>query len=219
MTGAESYWVYVVRTGTSAHRYGTLKGDGMPRRRLVRTPTSPNPHPYDTNDYVDLPQGIKISFDYTIKNRINAVCEDVHHCTIANAMASTASSTGITELGRRGVSKSYVCMRLDSKVHLWADPDTWYRGQLTPSSADVVAELDDKSQSPTQEAGMKRGLKAQALKLPDGLDSVLGTVTIVAPYRKKGYRAGAEVRGRTGSGTKAGGSIKRRAWKPESKTL
>jgi hypothetical protein len=181
----------------------------------VRTPQS-TVHPYDTNEYVDIPDGVKISFHYTYRNRIEAICLDVHHCTVANGMTATASTNGIVELGRRGVSKSYVCMRLDPKIHPWADPDVWYRGQLTSASANLVAELDGNAQSPTAEKGMKRGLKKIALQLPDKLDSVLGTVTIVAPYQKKGYRSGATIRGKSGRGTKTGGSIKRRSWKPES---
>jgi hypothetical protein len=187
-------------------------------KRLVRGQPTLS-HPYDTNDYDDLPEGRRIDAEVTYKNRIDAVCMDTQHCTIANALHDTAATTGITELGRRGVSKSSVSMRLDPAVHPWADPDRWYRGQLTAKSASLVAELDSEAGTPTAQQQTKAALRRMCKTFPDGVRTVWTVITIVSPTRKKGWRAGADIRGHTGSGTKTRGSIKRRSWQPESKKL
>lgn len=189
------------------------------KRRISRVPQ----HPYDTNDYEDLPDDVRIDIRVSFRNRIQAVCLDVHHCTIANALFDDAASAGIIELGRRGVSKSFVAMRLDPKKYLWADPDVWYRGVLDRKSADIVTELDALTHTPAVQKAQARALKSTCKNIPGGQDATWAIVTITAPppSKKKGYRAGIgrDGHGHTGTGTKVRRSIPPRQWKKEARTL
>lgn len=177
-------------------------------------------HPYDTNDYDDLPEGTKIVIPVTFRDRITAVCLDPHHCTIANAISHCPQS-GILDLGRRGVSRKFVAMLLDPKVHPWATAGRWYRGYLPRGSSKLTVELDLLAQSPTMQKQMSSSLKEMSAALPLGQQSVWAEIVITSPppSAKKGYRSKSTVRGRTGSGrTKPASGIANRGWQPTAKS-
>lgn len=174
----------------------------------------PTLHPYDTNDYLDLPDGVEIRVPITFKDRIEAVCGDVHHCTIANAI--TRQNVGIISLGRRGVSRSFVGMQLDRRVFPWAEPGRIYRGRLNARSADLVVELDDQGKHPRTQASTRRTLIKQAAQMPNGELTQWDEVIIVPPHpsERKGYRS-SKPSGKTGRGTKRQSGIPRRTYKPD----
>lgn len=181
------------------------------------------PHPFDTNDFEDLPPGTVIKVSIRFKDRINGQCRDVHHCTIANAI--TSQDVGIVALGRRGVSRRYVGMYLDKRNFPWAKEGQVYRGRLTDPSAELAVELDGLTMSPRMQAATKRTLKrlADASKAAGGLgeEAEFAVVEIVAPYpsEQKGYRKNARVRGQTGKGTKSDSVIPRRTYAPDIKPV
>jgi len=182
-------------------------------KRLVRR------HPYDTNDYEDLPDGVVIDIIVTYQDRINAECMNPHHCTIANAISRQADTVGIFDLGRRGVSRRFVAMLLDPNVYSWAKAGQWYRGRLTDTSAELTIELDQLALSPNMQAETRRSLQKAVKGLPLGDLTEWTVVTITAPFpsEKKGYRQGANIRGRSGQGTKPVQGIPRRQWQPTAK--
>ena len=176
-------------------------------------------HPFDTNDFEDLPEGVVIYIPLVLQDRICAVCGDVHHCTIANAI--TRQNVGIIALGRRGVSRRFVGMYLDRRVFPWAEVGKVYRGRLTDRSAQIAIELDELGKSPRSQESMRRTLRKLAATAVDGEMTVFDVIEIVAPYpsEKKGYRSGAKTHGRTGAGTKAPSAIPRREWKRDIKQV
>jgi hypothetical protein len=172
-------------------------------------------HPEDTNDYIDLPDGIVLTCPICYGDRIHALCLDPHHCTLANALARNADSLGILRLGRRGVSRRYVSLLLDTNVHKWADSGRWYRGKLNSASADLTVELDMLAASPQMQRSTRKALQRQVAGLPDGELTVWETLVITAPSpsERKGYRQGIEERGHRGSGdSKSSHAIPRRHW-------
>lgn len=180
-------------------------------------------HPFDTNDFEDLPAGTSIKVSIRFKDRIHGVCRDVHNCTIANAI--TSQDVGIVALGRRGVSRTFVGMYLDKRTFPWAVEGQVYRGRLTPASAELAVELDGLTQSPRMQAATKRTLQrlADASKAAGGLgdEAEFAVVEIVAPYpsEQKGYRKNARVRGQTGKGTKTPNNIPRRTYASDIKRV
>ena len=178
-------------------------------------------HPYDTNDYEDVPDWFVLYLIVRFRHRINGICRDVHFCTLANALTEDAARLGILELGRRGCSKRYVAMLLDPKIHPWAKEGQWYRARFDDKGAEIAAELDAYASSPTSDQQFKNSLKDIAAKSPDGDDTVYATVKITAPppSARKGYRAKATGRGHTGTGTKRSSHVVRRHWAPAPKAL
>jgi hypothetical protein len=139
------------------------------------------------SDFLDLPAGIVISIPLTYKDRIEAVCLDEHHCTIANAIYRTGRRLGIVTLGRHGASRTMVRMILDPKVFPWAVQGQEYRGRFSEASAAVAAELDEWYDKPVQHQAFKDSLAAQGTpRRPWGI------ITITAPKasQAKGYRTG-----------------------------
>jgi hypothetical protein len=189
--------------------------------RKMKRRSTPTPHPYDSNDFLDLPDGVTIEIPLSWKDRIEAVCGDVHHCTLANSITRQAPILGILEMGPRGVSKRFVSLLLDPKVYPWAEPGRWYRGVLPGTAANFVAELDLLTATPTIQAQTKRALRQQARALPEGEETIWMIITVVPPppSQKKGYRAGVIPHGQTGSGTKTRGSYTRRRYKATTKKL
>ena len=185
------------------------------RHRVLRVlPRGVSPHPEDTNDYLDIPDNVIFDVPITYKDRIDAECMNPLHCTVANALAANSKTLGIKFLARRGVSRRFVGMILDPKVHPWAKKDKVYRGKLTSRAADLTMELDLLDKSPRMQAAMRRSLKREAAKLPEGVRTVWETIQVVspAPSERKGYRSKAKVRGRPGTGTKT--PVPRRQWAP-----
>ena len=187
------------------------------KRRIPRT----SPHPYDTNNYIDVPDDFRLAVPITFADQIDAQCLDPHHCTIANALTRLAAILGILSLGPRGVSRRYVGMLLDPAVHTWAVEGQWYRARLTDDSAELTVWLDSMAGSPNALQSQRRTLKKQSGQLPEGENTVWTTIELVSPYpsEKKGYRSGVLAHGRTGSGSKRSRAIPRRQWQPVIKVL
>jgi hypothetical protein len=186
----------------------------------MKEPKAPTPHPYDTNEFLDLPEGKTVEISITWGDRIRAVCQDVHHCTIANAISRQAKVLGVMEMGPRGVSKRYVSMLLDPAIHPWAEEGRWYRGMLGSAAANIVAELDINAATPTIEKQNVRGWKQQVKTMPEGEDTVWMIITVMPPTQKKGYRSGENRRGKTGPGnSKRSTGYTRRRYKPDPKVL
>jgi hypothetical protein len=145
-----------------------------------------------TSDYLDVPENFKLEIPVTFRNRIEGVCLDQWHCTIANAVCTIGARLGILALGRRGISRTMVSLILDPAVWSWAKPGQEYRARLTDHSATVAVELDDWWNREAEHRRHKAVLRKMAKKTPDGLDTVWDTIIIVAPApsQKKGYRAG-----------------------------
>jgi hypothetical protein len=144
------------------------------------------------NDFLDVPRKFRLDLPITFRDRIDGECWDQHHCTIANAIVRRGATVGITYLERSGVSRTLVRLQLDPAVHRFAKAGQEYRAYLTPSSQAVAAELDDWYGHDVEHKRFKRSLARQASALPEGLDAVWLTITLVAPPRSraKGYRAG-----------------------------
>lgn len=177
-----------------------------------------NTHPFDSNDYEDLPPGTVIRIPLVLKDRIDAKCMDVHHCTIANAI--TRQNVGIISLGRRGVSRRFVGMFLDQRIFPWAVPGQLYRGRLTDKSAELTIELDELGKTPRSEKATRNTLRKLAVAASDGEMTEFDVVEIIAPYpsEKKGWRAGPNAHGHTGTGTRIA-AAPRREWKPTTKPI
>lgn len=173
-----------------------------------------------TNNYEDVPDEFRVDIPLTIRHRINGVCLDVHHCTIANGLLETGTQHGILTLERRGVSRRYVSMTLDPDVHPWALPGQEYRARLTNASAEVAKELDDYFDRPQEHKRLKRLLREMANQVPDGIDTLWRTITLVAPCPSdhKGYRSGSSGRTRGRSHSPVSGAPARR-YKAEPMTV
>jgi len=144
------------------------------------------------NDFEDVEPDFHLEIPITAENRLQAVCMDQHHCTIANAIHDFGAAVGIVELARRGVSKTMVSVRLDPKIHKGYRADRTYRARLTRHSAEVVAELDAYYGKDKEHKRFKDYLRKIVGTHPDGTAVAYETITLVAPKpsQRKGYKRG-----------------------------
>jgi hypothetical protein len=144
------------------------------------------------NDFEDVPAGFRLNIPLTYQDRVDAICYDQHHCTIANGIVRLGWKLGITALGHRGASKTMVQFYADPRVFKWAKPRQLYRARLSDRSAYIVDELDGYLNRDAEHAAYKRGLRRAAKKLPEGMDAIWDQVTILdlPPSLAKDYRKG-----------------------------